>query len=745
MASDPKDVRSRRSYTETEWKKANEEADVDDRYRGGDPYDQDQKTVVRLQIGRDPLVFDELGQYINKIINKVMEMPLGIVTSPANSRANEITAADRNDIIRGIEYTGNAPIARRSAFEPMVIGGFGSYGLTAVNRPGSRHQDAAYRIFQHRSMVLPDPMFTSVTSQGKKWCFVNTLRMKKEHEREYGKDSTDAMAPSDPDLSSWQQLGEDGEQYVVEAEYWYLDEKTDEVLYIDGPNGEEEDAYTSKLLKNGYVIDGGMVFAPAMDQMGNLIPGAKPLPYGKIVGQRKEQVPAVYMDITNGYATVKTSEWDTPDIPIIMMLSRPTWRKVNKRLMREFPSLIRLVRDAVMGLNFSRNKQAVLVGGAPLTPFLAAEGQLSGYEKDWQESATKPKAVLTYKSIIPGVNGPDGHPIVHGPPTRMQNEPAIQALEIFAEAMRRHIQSGVGLTGLPTNMQRLNDKSGVALQEIEQSMDLGAYNFIDSYKQAVMFEGKIWNDKIDVLATKGRSMPGVTVLRKNTMLKIGMPNEDPKTGETRVVNLGLAADHTVTVDVGDAKTNQDDADELAAEMLKIAIPIALQMNPGLATTVAAQAIRTIKPTPEKDEIADTFDPKEKDSPAAQLQQAKGIIQQMQAKLQEDDQIINGLAKRNEQLQSGIEKQMVADHGRLADTALQGKMDAMLELLKQHGENQRSAVEEENKDKQMDRDVKGKALDLHMGEISAELAHERGQEAMIAQHALEPDEAKEGSE
>lgn len=733
MGFDAKSVRERRSFTENEWKKANDEADTDDRYRVNDPFESDQKADWKRQIGRDPIVVDEIGQFLNEVLNKVMELDLGIVTSPANARATETTSADRNDIIRGIEYTGNASVARRTCFEPMVVGGFGSYGITRRDKPGSRHQELAYRIFQHRSMVLPDPTFKSMTGQGMKYCFVNTIRLKADHEADYGKDVTAEMSNTDPNIGDWLQLGPNSDQLVVESEYWDIEEKEDKLIFIDGPNGEEEDAYLSKLEKGGYKIDGGKLWAPATNGSRIMVP------YGRISGDRTDKVPQVKCYITNGYAKIKESDWDTPDIPILLMLARPTWRKKHGRLVREFLSLIRPIRDAVVSLCYARNKQAVLVGTAPMNPYMAVEGQLSGFEQDWKEAHTVPKSVLQYKAIIPGHNNPDGSPMQFGPPTQANHEPAIQALEIYAQSMIKHIRSGVGASGLPTDMKRLNQDSGAALEEYQDSTDLGYYHFIEAWKQTVLFEGKIWNDLIDVAAIKGRSMPAVTMLRKTVVLQIGVEAEDPRTKEKRTIDLGLAPDHNVTVSLGQSEeSNKREGDQFGMEILKQAMPIAIAQNPQLATTIVAQIIRTVNPTPEKDEIANTFDPQQKDSPQAQLQQAKGILQQQGMQLKQQEMIIDGLSRRVEQLMSGIEKQEVANTGKNQTELLATQRELLVTELKGRMDDANRERDDARAANDHEREQASAVFQTQLEEIRAELAHMRNKETMQVQSALEPE-------
>src|SRR5678816_1239884 len=89
-------------------------------------------------------------------------------------------------------------------------------------------------------------------------------------------------------------------------------------------------------------------------------------------------------------------------------------------------------------------------------------------------------------------------------PQRNPFEPAIQALEVGAEAARRAIQAAMGVTFLPTQAQRHNEKSGVALKQIESSGQKGSFHFVDHYEAMIQEIGVKVEDLMDKILDNAR-------------------------------------------------------------------------------------------------------------------------------------------------------------------------------------------------------------------------------------------------
>jgi hypothetical protein len=138
---------------------------------------------------------------------------------------------------------------------------------------------------------------------------------------------------------------------------------------------------------------------------------------------------------------------------------------------------------------YYRTTQAELVGMTPKTPYIGYEGQFKGHESEWSKVQHTPVAYLQAKASTEGSAGQ-----VLPLPQRQPYSPAIDQLEFGAEGARRAIQAAMGVSPLPSSAQRRNEKSGVALQQIEASSQKGTYHFIDNFDHMLRQVGVIAED-----------------------------------------------------------------------------------------------------------------------------------------------------------------------------------------------------------------------------------------------------------
>ena len=79
-----KEIRENFEYALRYWKEIREEGDTDMRYVSGDPWDESEKKLREAQ-KRPCLVFDELNQYTNQLINDVRQNKRAVKVDPTGS------------------------------------------------------------------------------------------------------------------------------------------------------------------------------------------------------------------------------------------------------------------------------------------------------------------------------------------------------------------------------------------------------------------------------------------------------------------------------------------------------------------------------------------------------------------------------------------------------------------------------------------------------------------------------------
>lgn len=736
MSIDLKEMRDRKQFADAEWKHVFDEGDEDLRYLNGHPFSPAEEDLWMDMYGPKPLATDQLSSHVNRVSNHVLAKPRGIKVHQASQRASVISAADRNDIIRGIEYTGGAQVAMLMAYRSMVETSYGVLGLTKRYKPGSRHMEMIYRAFPNRRQVVVDPTIVQPDGSDMEYAFVAVKTSKKEFERKYGKDahsSSSGLGMDEMSQSSMWFQNTNGIEYVTECEYWCITKQRERLFYLDGPNGEMNmPESTIKKLGMGWNNDYLMI----QDNLGGW------QPYAQLAAMpddekpfRYEEVPEVHQYITNGYDILATTPWDTRQIPLVLMLGKQLFLNEGGTTKREILSLIRLARQPYKALCYVRSKQMLLAGMAPMNQWMVGEGQLSAGELAKLESSHRVMyGAIQYKMQMDNIVNPDNSKPLLPPPTRQSNEIEIQGLEIMAQSLIRDCSTAMGFANIPSALLDDKQKSGVALENINEMVDQGSSHFIDTYDKAGKQCGVIMNEEIDYLAANPRDFVAIAPDKKQHVLTVGRQAVDPRTKKTRVIDLGLSEDHDVTISVGpSADSLVEEAEKLTDQIMDAgALQLALQANPAIAGEVVAANIRGRDGGPGMDAIADLFSPPDKDSAEAKLQKAGTIIQQQQAALQEAGDYIPKLEERVRQLQSGIEKQVVANEGKRQDSLIDQQTTvwkAQFDALVKKGEDDRAT----------DMALFNRILEQRLGEVRAENDHSRATEAMVTQQALQPPE------
>jgi len=324
---------------------------------------------------------------------------------------------------------------------------------------------------------------------------------------------------------------------------------------------------------------------------------------------------------------------------------------------RNILSMIRLARDPYMLYCYYRTAEAELVGMTPKTPFVGYVGQFRGQEAEWAKINHEPAAYLEANPTTE-MTGQTVLPL----PQRQPYDPPIQALEIGAEAARRAIQAAIGSSPLPTQAQRRNEKSGVALKQIEETAQKGSFHFIDHYEDAITRTGAILNDLLPHFYDTARDVAVRDAQDDAKVVRINDPGQpDPTTGQMVVDPRSLddktqqplkveGGPYDVTLSTG---PSYDSERELASEFADTLVqtPLVAQVaGPAAAAKVLSLAIKLKNLGPLGNEMADVISPPQDQQnqipPEVQQQ-----MQQMGQALQEaQQQIAMDTAKQQAMLQ-----------------------------------------------------------------------------------------------
>jgi hypothetical protein len=613
------EIRDRYKAYETAWAKIREERNTDVKYISGDPWTTEDRRA-RKDAGRPCINHDELSQYVYQTVNSMRQNRRGIKVDPRGEGSSDQTAALRQDIVRTIEYDSNGPSIYAKAYQDMVEG---SYAFFRVSRKYVSEQYAepdeedprsalqrqqrnktlfdqhiCLKVIANPNSVLFDPNCKEPDWSDGKACFVLERMPWKEYKKRFPKAQVTSFSFAYKEIASDWMYDDD----LVVAEYWRVETK-------------ERTVY---LLENEEVTD---------DPKGR-----------RYTEKRTIEEKSVWQYLTNGVEILKRKEEIGTILPIIPMIGLERYLDEGGVSARVLYSLVRLARDPQMSLAYLNSLEMEEAGLTPKTPYIGYKGQFDSGRKMWQAVTKIPYAFL--EADIPD-NWPAGQ--VPPLPQRQPFTPNFQSYEVAKDSCRRAIQAAMGITPLPTAAQRQNEKSGVALQRIQDLEATGSYHFIDGYDRALRLAGRVIDQWIPtVYGRENRTMH----LRKadesyrQATLNTRDPYPDQKTGKPAHFPVD-EVDHSISVSTGPSFLSERDAvsdflDSLIAQLPKL--PIA----PPQAARLLSIAIKMKDLGPLGDQMAEIISPQQGDPGQSmqQLQQAQSqaqqqgvLIQQLQAELQ----------------------------------------------------------------------------------------------------------------
>lgn len=647
-------------YASTEWQEIRREGAIDMRCVGGDPWDPKERNL-RREAKRPCLSLDELGQYVNQLINEVRQHKRSIKVTPIGAGSNDGIARLRENLIRQIEYRSNAQIAYTTGFENAVQRSYGFWRVLAqYESPRSFHQELVIKPIENPDCFTPDPDGLSPVGQDWKYAFYHEWWNIKDFTRRWPDAKVKGVDKgAERDAPRWWR-----KDRIQIAEYWAIEPDERELLQLELPDGTLAEVFADELRlpADDENPEKARRWMRRFGQLYALYSNGQ----AGVINRRAVEYPYVCQYMTNGTELLPPNPerpkqlknpWRGTTLPFIGCYGKILWidetagRKSAGEVVQEdgsgsrrkILSLPRLARDPYMLYCYYRTSEAELVGMTPKFPYFWYEGSLDPeQQQNLAKSLHEPVAGIKVKPNA------DGWPLSAGPmpfPARQPYEPPIAALEMGAEAARRAIQAAMGIMPLPTQAQRQNEKSGVALERIKTTSQQGSFHFVDHYEMAITRTGAILDELLPHYYDASRDVTVRDAKDEVTTVRINDPqaNAGKDYGDGPLMLSDDA--HDVTLSTGPSYESEreaatDFADNLVGAIQNIAgiigAPQAAQL---LSLTVKLKNLGPIG-----DEIAKMLSPMEAgpDDPMVlkqQLMQAQQMVQALQQELRHAQQII----------------------------------------------------------------------------------------------------------
>lgn len=570
-------------------------------FRVGEQWPDNVKSSRQID-NRPCLVINKTPQAIQQITNDQRQNRPSIKVNPIDDHGDIETAKVIQGLIRHIEYNSNADVAYDRAFEPAATGGFGYYRFTTgyVDHM-SFDQEIRFASIPDPLCVYFDPHSQEPDGSDANWAFIVDKMSRDEFEMTY----------PDAELSKaghWEMYTERNPDWVEKdtvqvAEYFYKETVRKKLLLLS---------------------DGESVFEDEIDDQLLLLDDVT------VVSSRMTDVPRVKWCKINGCEVLEETEWPGKYIPIVPVYGNEIFIKGKRHL----EGIVRNVKDSQRMYNYWASAETEAIALAPKTPFIAAEGQLEGYENDWATANSRNHSVLVYKPTTVGGS-------LAPPPQRNAFEPAVNAITQARMLASEDMKATTGIYDASLGAQS-NETSGVAIQRRNHQAQTSNFHFVDNLTRSLRHGGRILIDLIPKIYDTKRTARIIGEEGEEKIVQLNAPFEEK--GKEMIYQLDVGR-YDVAVDVGPSFASK--RQEAVTSMLEVirAYPqlagvasdlLVKNMDWPGAQEISERLKKTLPPG-----LAESDDDKAEIPPEvqAQMQQMSQMVEQLTAKLNEANEDI----------------------------------------------------------------------------------------------------------
>lgn len=419
---------------------------------GDDQWDPQIK-LQREMAGRPAMAFPRCHTFVQQVANEARENKPQVKFAPRLDTDKD-TAEVYEGLARFIQYESNAQIAYETAIEYSAGGSFGYYRfLTEYCDEDSDDLDL-------KIMPVMDPLtiygivVPTCFNRKPRFGFVVEEIPKEEYKSLYGDTEMASI--------SWEAAGVKAEGWVGSdtvriAEYWWCEEE-------------------------------------------------------KVKGKRRPKCTVKFCKI-NGLEVLPDSEtlWAGSEIPIVPVLGKQMIIEGKPRL----ASVVRSQKSAQQLINYYKTRIAETITVSPISPYMVANGQTKGFEKEWAGLNRETRPYLTYNVVdVLGQPAP--------PPQRQVQEAPIQSLSAAVAQEVDDMKATTGIYDASMGAQS-NETSAKAIQSRAESANLTTMHFLDNLERSFRQAGDIIEEMIPKIYDTERE---VTILGPDEKSKVVQINAE---------------------------------------------------------------------------------------------------------------------------------------------------------------------------------------------------------------------------
>lgn len=591
-----------------------ESALEDLRFLAGDQWDAQVK-ALRDNQGRPALTVNRLPQFVRQITNEQRQSKPSVTVSPVDSFGDVRTAEVLQGVIRNIEYTSNADAAYAAGGQSAAITGLGYWDIAAeYEDEKSFEQKLTIRRIRNPMSVLMDPGTKELAGDDARWAIISTDVSSAEWAAlhpgvEMPKGNSGFVSGNGDAQADW--VAKDG---VRVHEYRYITEEEDTLVDIS----QLDETHLAALQLAGVDVSRGALLASEVGAQHAETLKALTTPDGKPAPTRKTTRRKVCFAHIAGDEVIERGELPGHYLQLVRVVG--TELEIDGQTIYE--GVIRHAKDTQRALNYYVSAETEAIALAPKAPWVAAEGQIEGYEATWERANQQPVSVLPYKpTTVAGALVP--------PPQRVMAEANIGAISTARMQTADDLKATTGIYDAALGAKS-NEQSGRAILARQNQGQTANFHFQDNLGMAIRYTGRILIDLIPKIYAGPRVLRILGEDDKQEMVPVnGHQVED---GQEPPVDLN-AGRYDVAVSMG--PSYQSRRQEAAAQLLEL-----IKVNPGISQVVGDLLVQSMD-IPGGNAIADRLrkllppevrPPDDKQPPpqvlAQQVQQQGQMIQQL---------------------------------------------------------------------------------------------------------------------
>ena len=468
-----------------------------------------------------------------RIINEYRNNRITVNFLPKDGTKNDQLSDACNGLYRADEQDSGAEEAYDNAFEEAVGGGFGAWRLRCDYEDEEAEDDERQRIriepiFDADASVFYDLDAKRQDKADAKRCFVLTSMSHGAYEAEYGDNP-----------ASWPKLIHQHEfdwltpDVVYVAEYYRLEKVSELFRIFRGLDGQEQRISDEELKEDE-------------EQLNTLQATGF-----REVRQKRVKRTKVHKYIMNGTKIIEDCGYIAGrHIPIVPVYGKRWFIDNVERCMGH----VRLAKDAQRLKNMQLSKLGEISALSTVEKPIFTPEQMAGHAVMWAEDNIKNYPYL----LLNAMTDQNGQPVANGPIgyTRApQLPPAMAALLQIAE---QDIQDVLGNQQAGEQLQ--SAVSGIAVELIQNKLDMQTFIYISNMAKAVKRSGEIWLSMAkDVLVEEGRKMKVINAQGEPDSIEIMRAAIDEESGEQISENDLSEADFDVSVEVGPTSSSKRSA------------------------------------------------------------------------------------------------------------------------------------------------------------------------------------------